>query len=163
MRELEADLAVDALPAREQQIKAQQNQVAADRASLAEAQWQLEQKEIDSPRQGLVFDTLYREGEWVAAGNPVVQLLPPENLEVRFFVPETVVGKLKDGREHSQVQCDGCSAAVPASHHVHFAAMRVHAAGDLQQRESLEAGVHDRLPNRRSRRQRCCTPASLLR
>jgi ABC-type branched-subunit amino acid transport system ATPase component len=33
----------------------------------------------------------------VAAGNPVVQLLPPENMEVRFFVPETVVGKLKVG------------------------------------------------------------------
>src|SRR5579863_590117 len=35
VRELEADLAVDALPAREQQIEAQMNQVAADRASLA--------------------------------------------------------------------------------------------------------------------------------
>ncbi len=114
VKELEADLAVDALPAREQQIKAQQNQVAADRASLAEAQWRLDQKDIDSPRQGLVFDTLYREGEWVAAGNPVVQLLPPENMEVRFFVPETVVGKLKVG-ESVQVQCDGCASKVSAA------------------------------------------------
>jgi HlyD family secretion protein len=112
--ELEADLAVDALPAREQQIKAQQNQVSADRASLAETQWRLEQKDIRSPRQGLVFDTLYREGEWVAAGNPVVQLLPPENMEVRFFVPETIVGKLKVG-ESVEVQCDGCSAVVQAA------------------------------------------------
>ena len=39
VKELEADLAVDALPAREEQIKAQRNQVAADRASLAEAEW----------------------------------------------------------------------------------------------------------------------------
>ena len=114
VRELEADLAVDALPAREQQIKAQQNQVAADRASLSEAEWRLGQKDIDSPRQGLVFDTLYREGEWVGAGNPVVQILPPENMEIRFFVPETIVGKLKVG-ESVQVQCDGCSAAVPAA------------------------------------------------
>jgi len=114
VRELEADLAVDALPAREQQIKAQQNQVAADRASLAETQWRLGQKDIDSPRQGLVFDTLYREGEWVQAGNPVVQLLPPENMEVRFFVPETIVGKLKVG-ESVEVQCDGCAAPVTAA------------------------------------------------
>jgi len=114
VRELEADLAVDALPGREQQIKAQQNQIAADRASLSEAQWHLDQKNIASPRQGLVFDTLYREGEWVEAGNPVVQLLPPENMEVRFFVPETIVGKLKVG-ESVQVQCDGCSATVPAA------------------------------------------------
>jgi HlyD family secretion protein len=114
VREFEADLAVDALPAREQQIKAQQNQVAADRASLTEARWRLGQKDIDSPRQGLVFDTLYREGEWVEAGNPVVQLLPPENMEIRFFVPETVVGKLKVG-ESVQVQCDGCASRVSAA------------------------------------------------
>jgi HlyD family secretion protein len=114
VREVEAELAVDALPAREQQIKAQQNQVAADRATLAEAEWKLEQKVIASPRQGLVFDTLYRQGEWVTAGSPVVQLLPPENLEVRFFVPETVVGKLRTG-ESIHVQCDGCSGSVPAA------------------------------------------------
>ena len=114
VRELEAVLAVDALPAREQQIKAQQNQVSADRAALAEAEWRLGQKDIASPRHGLVFDTLYREGEWVAAGNPVVQLLPPENMEVRFFVPETIVGKLKVG-EQIEVHCDGCSAQVPAA------------------------------------------------
>lgn len=113
VHELEAELAVDALPAREQQIRAQFNQVAADRAALAEAEWRLQQKEISSPRQGLVFDTLYRQGEWVAAGNPVVQLLPPENLEVRFFVPETVVGKLRTG-ERVRVQCDGCSSTITA-------------------------------------------------
>ena len=113
VRELEADIAVDALPAREQQIQSQVFQVAADRAALAEAEWRSGQKKIASPRQGLVFDTLFREGEWVSAGNPVVQLLPPENYEVRFFVPETKVGSLKPGQSVS-VQCDGCSANVPA-------------------------------------------------
>jgi HlyD family secretion protein len=114
VRELEADLAVDALPAREDQIKAQGNQVAADRASLADAEWHLKQKQIASPRGGLVFDTLYRQGEWVAAGNPVVQLLPPENLEIRFFVPETVVGGLRVGGS-VRVACDGCANAVAAT------------------------------------------------
>jgi len=114
VRELEADLAVDALPAREQQIKAQRNQAAADRASLADAEWKLAQKRIASPRSGLVFDTLYRQGEWVAAGNPVVQLLPPENIEVRFFVPETIVGRLRTG-ESVRVACDGCASAVAAT------------------------------------------------
>jgi HlyD family secretion protein len=113
VREIEADLAVDALPAREQQIKAQVNQVAADRASLADAEWHLKQKQIASPRDGLVFDTLYRQGEWVAAGNPVVQLLPPENLEIRFFVPETVVGGLRVGGS-VHVACDGCANNVAA-------------------------------------------------
>jgi HlyD family secretion protein len=113
VRELRADLEVAALPAREQQIKAQVHQIAADRAALSEDEWRLKQKRIASPRQGLVFDTLYREGEWVAAGDPVVELLPPENLEIRFFVPETVIGRLRTG-ESIRVQCDGCSAAIPA-------------------------------------------------
>ena len=114
VRELEASLAVDALPAREQQIKAQLSQVAADRASLADATWKLQQKEIASPRRGLVFDTLYRVGEWVAAGNPVVELLPPENLEIRFFIPESVMGRLRVGQS-IHVNCDSCSANIGAT------------------------------------------------
>ena len=113
VRQLQSELAVDALPARDQQIKAQSRQVEADRAALQQATWKLQQKEIASPRQGLVFDTLYREGEWVAAGNPVVELLPPENVEIRFFVPETVVGKLDVGQSIG-VHCDGCAANIPA-------------------------------------------------
>ncbi len=113
VQELRAELAVDALPGREQQIRAQNRQVAADRAEVAEAEWRLKQKQIASPRQGLVFDTLYREGEWVAAGDPVVELLPPQNIEVRFFVPETLVGWLRTG-QNVVVHCDGCFAPVAA-------------------------------------------------
>jgi HlyD family secretion protein len=45
----------------------------------------------------LVFDTLYREGEWVPAGRPVVVLLPPGNVKVRAFVPETRIGAVQPG------------------------------------------------------------------
>ena len=62
---------------------------------------------------GLVSDTLYREGEWVAAGSPVVRLLPPGNVKLRFFVPETAAGGLKPGRNVS-VGCDGCGAGLAA-------------------------------------------------
>jgi len=114
VRQIEGELVVDALPARDQQLKAQAEQVAADRAALEQVQWRLHQKEISSPRDGLVFDTLYREGEWVPAGNPVVQVLPPENLEVRFFVPEPLVGKLRLG-QGILVRCDGCGSEIPAT------------------------------------------------
>jgi HlyD family secretion protein len=114
VRQYQSDLIVAALPGRDEQLKAQANQVAADKAALAQATWKFQQKEIASPRNGLVFDTLYREGEWVAAGNPIVQILPPENIEVRFFVPESIVGKLKVG-ERITVHCDGCAADVPAA------------------------------------------------
>lgn len=114
VHQYQSDLIVAALPGRDEQLKAQASQIAADRAALAQTTWKLQQKTIASPRNGLVFDTLYREGEWVAAGNPIVQILPPENIEVRFFVPEPVVGKLKVGQRIT-IHCDGCAANVTAA------------------------------------------------
>jgi len=111
VRQYQSDLEVAALPGRDAQIQAQTEVIAADRAALQQATWKLQQKQIASPRSGLVFDTLYREGDWVSAGSPIVQMLPPENIEVRFFVPEPVVGKLKLGQNIS-VHCDGCGANV---------------------------------------------------
>lgn len=95
IREMQSQLVSSKLPARHDQIQAQVAQVAAARASLAQAEWKLNQKSVYATRNGLVFDTLYRVGEWVSSGNPVVQLLPPENIKVRFFVPETILGRLK--------------------------------------------------------------------
>jgi HlyD family secretion protein len=63
---------------------------------------------------GLVFDTMYRSGEWVPAGSPVVRMLPPENVKVRFFVPESVLGSLSAGRK-LEIHCDGCAASIPAT------------------------------------------------
>jgi HlyD family secretion protein len=114
VHQYESDLAVAALPGRDQQLRAQAEIVASDRAAVQQADWRARQKQVASPRAGLVFDTLYREGEWIAAGNPVVQILPPDEIEVRFFVPETVVGNLKIGQAIT-VHCDGCAAPVPAS------------------------------------------------
>jgi len=110
----QSDLEVAALPSREAQIKAQADVVATDRAALRQAEWKLQQKQVASPRSALVFDTLYREGEWVPSGSPIVQLLPPENIEIRFFVPEPIVGKLRLGQPVS-VHCDGCDQNMPAT------------------------------------------------
>jgi HlyD family secretion protein len=77
-----------------------------DRQRLAQAQWNFTQKAQAAPQAGLVFDTLYRQGEWVDAGHPVVQLLPPRNIEVRAFVPEQVIGALHPG-DRAQVFVDG--------------------------------------------------------
>jgi HlyD family secretion protein len=80
------------------QRDADQAQVAAQTAALAKANWSFEQKEQFAPTNAFVQDTLYRVGEWVAAGNPVVELLPPANLKVRFFVPEAVLPEIKPGQ-----------------------------------------------------------------
>jgi HlyD family secretion protein len=113
VRELQGQLDVARLPGRDQQIRAQAAQVEAAQAALAQAQWKLDQKSVRAPHAGLVFDTMYRSGEWVPAGSPVVRMLPPENVKVRFFVPETLVGALAPGRP-VRIHCDGCGADVPA-------------------------------------------------
>ncbi|MEA3118844.1 MAG: HlyD family secretion protein [Paraburkholderia sp.] len=113
VRELRSQIAVARLPSRDKQVRAQAEQVDAAQAALAQAQWRVDQKRVAAPRAGLIYDTLYRVGEWVQAGNPVVQLLPPQNVKVRFFVPETAVGALAVGRSVA-VHCDGCLADIPA-------------------------------------------------
>ena len=113
IRELRSQLDVAGLSAREEQINVQTANAAAARAALEQAEWKLNQKAVAASGSGLVFDILYREGEWVQAGSPVVRLLPPENMKVRFFVPETVVGSLPIGKD-VVLHCDGCPAAIPA-------------------------------------------------
>jgi len=114
VRELERQLEVAALPARDDQIRAQEAAVAAARAAFEQADWKLGQKTASVTVAGLVFDTLYRVGEWVPAGRPVVRLLPPENVKVRFFVPEPVVGTLSVGREIA-LRCDGVPSDIRAT------------------------------------------------
>ncbi|EWM41157.1 HlyD family secretion protein [Bordetella holmesii] len=113
VRELQAQLEVATLPARDQQRQAQQADVQAAAATLAQADWSLAQRRVQAPAQSLVFDTLYRPGEWVNAGSPVVRLLPPGNIKLRFFVPQDQVGRLRVGQPLS-IACDGCGGAIPA-------------------------------------------------
>jgi HlyD family secretion protein len=114
VRELSGQLQVSRLPAREDQIRAQNAQVAAARAASSQSAWRLDQKRVNATQGGLVADTLYREGEWVQPGSPVVRMLPPANVKVRFFVPEAVAGGLKPGRGVT-LRCDGCEGEVPAA------------------------------------------------
>jgi HlyD family secretion protein len=95
--ELAAQLETARLGGRPDALAAATADVSAAAAAKEKSDWSVEQKAQAAPRAGLVYDTLYREGEFVAAGAPVVALLPPENLKVRFFVPETDFAALKAG------------------------------------------------------------------
>lgn len=95
---LKADLETARLGAREDQVRALASEVDVAKAAVARAEWSLAQKKQSSAVAGAVHDTLYRPGEWVAPGNPVVVLLPPENIKVRFFVPETDLAKMQPGK-----------------------------------------------------------------
>jgi len=104
--QLGADLQTAQLGARGDQIAAAEANVRALEAALARAQWNLSQKQQVAPQASLAFDTLYRPGEWVAAGRPVVVLLPPQNIKVRAFVPETRLAAIEPG-DGARVMVDG--------------------------------------------------------
>jgi HlyD family secretion protein len=113
VEEMRAQLATARLPARPDEIRAAEAEVAAARAALAQADWRLGQKAQRAPETGLVQDTLFVQGEWVPAGAPVVNILPPGNIKVRFFVPETQLGAVKPGQPVT-LACDGCAGPIPA-------------------------------------------------
>lgn len=102
------------LGARRDAVAAGQAELDAARARLAQARWALAQKSQRSMQAGLVFDTLFDPGEFVRAGYPVVSLLPPGNIKVRFFVPEQVVGNLQVGQSVT-VSFDGSGGPLPAT------------------------------------------------
>jgi HlyD family secretion protein len=112
--ELSQQVQIANLPARSDEIAAATSEVKAASDALAQAQWRVTQKSQGAPVAGLVVDTLYRPGEWVPAGAPVVSLLPPANVKIRFYVPETTVSTLRLGDAVS-VHCDGCGADIAAA------------------------------------------------
>jgi HlyD family secretion protein len=111
--ELKAQLATARLAARPDEIRAAEHSVEAAKAALAQAEWKLDQKSVKAAVAGLVQDTYFVRGEWVNANQPVVSLLPPQNIKVRFFVPQRELGALKLGQKLA-LACDGCPAPVPA-------------------------------------------------
>jgi HlyD family secretion protein len=114
VKQLAADLETARLGGREDAIRAAQEAVASQKAALDKAKWSFDQKQQFAPTSAFVQDTLYRQGEWVAAGNPVVVLLPPANLKVRFFVPETLLAKIKTGHA-VEVLFDGAAKKYSAT------------------------------------------------
>lgn len=107
--QLEADIKTARLGSRSDQLVAAEANLKALDAALAKAEWDLAQKRQTAPVGGAVFDTLYREGEWVAAGRPIVALLPPQHVKLRVFVPETWLSSLHVG-DVLKVQADGAAA-----------------------------------------------------
>ncbi len=108
-----AQLATARLGGRTDAIAAAEADVAAATATRERADWAVAQKTQASAHDALVHDTLFREGEFVSAGAPVVSLLPPENLKVRFFVPESDFAALKAG-DRVRVSITGRAAPLEA-------------------------------------------------
>jgi len=72
-----------------------------------------------APVVGTVQQIYFREGEMVPAQRPVLSIMPPGNMKLRFFVSETELPKLSIGEE-VKVACDNCAPGLTA--HIYFIA-----------------------------------------
>lgn len=104
--QLTATLETAQLGARSEQIVMAEQNLKAQEAALAGAEWNLAQKKQSALLDALVSDTLYRPGDWVAAGNSVIVLLPPANVKVRTFVSQGMLGQVHVG-DRAQILVDG--------------------------------------------------------
>ncbi len=66
-----------------------------------------------APVDGTVQQIYFREGETVPAQRPVLSIMPPGNMKIRFYVSETELPKLAIGDE-VRVTCDNCAADLTA-------------------------------------------------
>jgi HlyD family secretion protein len=109
----QADAAQSDVKAQETQIAAAKAQAAAQLAALADVTVRLDQLSPHAPAAGRVQDVFYQKGEWAAANQPVVSLLPDDKVKLRFFVPETEVARYRPG-DTVHFACDGCAAGLTA-------------------------------------------------
>jgi HlyD family secretion protein len=82
-------------------------------ARLNSSQTRLTRRTVYSPVTGTIQEVYYRPGEMVPAGRPVVSILPPGNIKVRFYVPETVLHSIDYG-DTVKIGCDGCASDLTA-------------------------------------------------
>jgi HlyD family secretion protein len=82
-------------------------------ARVNTSQTRLSRRKGFAPVAGTIQQIYFREGEMVAEKRPVLSIMPPGNMKVRFFVPETELPKLAIGDE-VKVTCDNCSADLTA-------------------------------------------------
>jgi HlyD family secretion protein len=113
VNELQAQRSLATQAARSDEVDAATAESRAARAELALAHWREGQKSRSAPTDATVFDFMYRVGEWVTAGAPVVALLPPGAVKVRFFAPEPLLARLAVGTQVG-VACGGCAPGLTA-------------------------------------------------
>ncbi len=82
-------------------------------ANLTWSETRLARRRAVSPAEGVIQQVYYRPGETVPAGRPVVALLPPENLKIRFFAAQSDLPSIKFD-DAVTISCDGCEKGMTA-------------------------------------------------
>jgi HlyD family secretion protein len=99
---------------REDEIRAADARVAQARARLAETGERMIDMAPVAPGAARVEQVFYQRGEWAAANQPIVALIPDDRVYVRFFVPEAAVAAYRPGAR-VRFRCDGCPDGLTAT------------------------------------------------
>ena len=112
--QLEAQLKVAELPARDAQQAEAEASLAAARADAERARADLADRTGTAPAAGKIEAIYFHPGEVVAAGTPVLSLLPYDGRKIILFLPEAARGGIALGDKLS-VTCDGCPEGLVAT------------------------------------------------
>lgn len=118
LEQIRHQIAAARLPARDPDLQAAREALSEAKAKAEQARVQRSKRTVPAPATGTIQEVYFRVGEVVGAGRPVVSLLPPNAVRVRFFVPESILPSLEVG-ERVTITCDGCQ---PASARIDFIA-----------------------------------------
>jgi len=111
LEEVRRQITVAQMSSREEDIAAARQSLAAVLARQTASQTKLARRKLVSPVTGTVQQIYYRPGELVPAGRPVLSILPPGNIKLRFFVAQALLPKIALG-DSVEVTCDGCAPLV---------------------------------------------------
>jgi HlyD family secretion protein len=114
VRQLQAQLKVAELPARDAQRLAAEANVAVARAAVEKAKADLGDRTVLAPTAGRIEELYFDSGEMAAAGSPVASILPDGALKVKFYLPEAVRQEFALG-DRVSVSCDGCPDGLTAT------------------------------------------------
>lgn len=108
LQEAQHQISAAQLAGRTDEIAAGEAAMRAAEAALQQAETRLAKRQVFSPAKARVQDVFYRAGEVVNVGQPVLALLPPGNLKIRFYVPEPSLATLPLGSIVT-IRCDSCA------------------------------------------------------
>ena len=113
LEQVRRQITVARMASHDDDIAAAKQTLAAAIARRDAAETRLARRKLAAPAEGTVQQVYYRPGEMVPASRPVVSILPPHNIKLRFFVAQALLPKIALG-DAVAVTCDGCRAGITA-------------------------------------------------
>ena len=113
VRQLQAQLKVAELPARDAQQLAAEANFKVAKAAVEKARADLTDRTVLSATAGRIEKLYFDAGEMAPAGTPVASILPEGALKVKFYLPEAARQSFMLG-DQVAVSCDGCPSGLVA-------------------------------------------------